>query len=333
MADHSKSLPAAAVPAREMRRTSPWLRRTSPLLLIANTRATGVSSERRALVSAVLDLRYRVDVAETGAVGHATEIAREGSRQGYPLIAALGGDGTMNEVANALAGSDTALACLPGGRTNVLARTLGLPADPVEAAARLLVRPRSAGFRRVDLGVMNDRYFTFASGVGLSASLNRRVDRRPELKSLLGPPFLAYSGLSALSREYLGTSPHFRLAIGGQQVEGITLVVQNADPLTYLGPRPIRVCERAGLATGTISMALLRRSLKRDLPMVLARLASANPRRVVGHRQVRGFADVDGARISPVDGQPLPVEVDGEYVGEVDSVRYGVAPGRLAVAA
>jgi diacylglycerol kinase family enzyme len=314
-----------------MRATSPWLRRTSPLLLIVNSRATGVSPERTALVAAVLDLRHRVDVAETEKIGHATELSRDASAEGYPLVAVLGGDGSMNEAANGLAGSDTALACLPGGRTNVFARALGLPADPVEAAARLLVR--SSELRRVDLGVMNERYFTFASGVGLSATLNKRVDHRPDLKSLLGPPFLAYSGLSALSDEYLGRPPHMRLSVGGRQVEGITLVVQNADPLTYLGPRAIRVCEGAGLTTGTISLALLRRSLKRELPGVIARLASGNPSRVLGHRQVRGFASVPEARVAATDGRALPVEVDGEYVGEVDSVRYGVAPGRLAVAA
>jgi diacylglycerol kinase family enzyme len=333
MAPESLQLRGSTVPAGQIRASSPWLRRESPLLLIVNARATGVSAERTALVAAVLDLRHRVEVAETDAAGHATELARAAADAGYPLVAVLGGDGSMNEAANGLAGTNTALACLPGGRTNVFARALGLPADPVEAAARLLVRERSPDVRRVDLGVMNERYFTFASGVGLSASLNKRVDRRPDLKSLLGPPFLAYSGLSALSNEYLGTPPHFRLSVAGRLLEGITLVVQNADPLTYLGPRAIRVCEGAGLSTGTISLALLRRSLRRELPMVMARLASGNPRRVLGHRQVRGFSRVPDARVTPIDGRPLSVEVDGEYVGEVDTVRYGVAPGRLAVAA
>lgn len=303
------------------------------MLLVANPRATGASPERMALVAAVLDLRYRVDVAETRAAGHATELAREGSADGYPLVAVLGGDGAVNEAANGLAGTGTALACLPAGRTNVFARSLGVPGDPVEAAARLVARSRSSTFRRVDLGLMNDRYFTFASGVGLSASINRRVDRRPELKSRLGPSFLAYSGLSALGDGYLGRRPHIRLSVDGRLLDGVTLVVQNSDPLTFLGSRPIRVCEGAGLSTGTLSLALLRRTLRRELPMVIARLASGNASRVVSHRQVRGFADVATAGVTSIDGRPLPVEVDGEYVGEVDSVRYGVAPGRLSVAA
>jgi diacylglycerol kinase family enzyme len=330
--DHERAT-TGAVPARAVRAATPSLRRTSPLLLVANPRATGASRERLALVASVLDVRYRVDVVETTAAGDAAELARAAAADRYPLVAVLGGDGTVNEAANGLAGSDTALAPLPAGRTNVFARALRVPADPVEAAARLLARSRSQPLRRVDLGRMNDRYFTFASGVGLSASLNRRVDRRPGLKSRLGSPFLAYSALSALGGEYLGRNPHIRLSIGGRSIEGVTLVVQNSDPLTFLGPRPIRVCEGAGLTTGTLSLALLRRTLRRELPTVMARLASGNPARVVSHRQIRGFRDIDGAMVASIDGRPLPAEVDGEYIGELDSVRYGVAPGRLAVAA
>ena len=332
MPNDSEEARTPKVPARVVRAGNPSLRRTSPLLLVTNPRATAASPEQVALVAAILDVRYRVDVAETHAAGHATALARDGAAEGYRVIAVLGGDGTVNEAANGLAGTGAALACLPTGRTNVFARVLGVPDDPVEAAARLVARPDASAFRRVDLGVMNDRYFTFASGVGLSASLNRRVDRSPGLKSRLGPPFLAWSGLSALGDGYLGKRPHIRLSVGGRVVEGVTLVVQNSDPLTFLGPRPIRVCEGAGLTTGTLSLALLHRTLRRELPMVIARLASGNPSRVVSHRQVRGFARVAHAGVASVDGRPLPVEVDGEYVGEVDSVRYGIAPGRLAVA-
>lgn len=333
MSDHPGRAGTPRVPAREVRAGNASLRRMSPLLLVANPRATGACPERLALVAAVLDVRYRVDVAETRGAGHATELARDASAEGYPVVGVLGGDGTVNEAVNGLAGTGAALACLPAGRTNVFARALGVPDDPVEAAARLVARPRSSTFRRVDLGVMNDRYFTFASGVGLSASLNRRVDRSPELKSRLGPPFLAYSGLSALADGYLGKQPHIRLSVGGRLVDGVTLVVQNSDPLTFLGRRPIRVCEGAGLTTGTLSLALLRRTLKRELPMVIARIASGDPSRVVSHRQVKAFTRVAQAGVASIDGRPLPVEVDGEYVEEVESIRYGVAPGRLAVAA
>jgi diacylglycerol kinase family enzyme len=304
-----------------------------PLLLIVNPSATGVSAERTQLAVTVLDLGYRVDVVETGAAGEAAELARAGDRDGYALVVAFGGDGTVNEVANGLAGGATPLGCLPGGRTNVFARTLGVPAEPVEAAARLLVLAGDLRPRRVDLGVMNDRYFTFASGVGVSASLNRHVDRRPGLKSRLGSPYLAYTALSTMNGRYIVAPPHVRLAVGGEEVDGVTVVAQNSDPLTYLGRRAIRVCGSEGLGTGTISLALLKRLSRREVSTVIAGLVSGNPARVLGHRRVRGFAGVAGAEVRSVDGQPLPVEVDGEYVGELDVVRYGTAPRTLAVAA
>jgi diacylglycerol kinase family enzyme len=326
--------PPRATPAgSDLRRAALARRHRRPLLLIVNSTATGVSPERTELAIAVLGLGYRVEVAETGAPGEAVDLARMGGREGYALVVAFGGDGTVNEVANGLAGGPTPLGCLPGGRTNVFARTLGLPAEPVEAAARLLVAASDLRPRRVDLGLMNDRFFTFASGIGLSASLNRRVDRRPGLKSRLGSPYLAYAALSTMNRRYIVEPPHVRVSVGSEEADGVTVVAQNSDPLTYLGPRPIRVCDAAGLETGTISLALLRRSTRRDVSAVVARIASGNPARVLGHRRVRGFPDVRRADVRSVDGRPLPVEVDGEYVGELDAVRYDTAPRKLAVAA
>lgn len=316
-----------------VRPPAPAVRDRRPLLMIVNGAATGVTGERTELAAAVLGLGYRVEVAETGGPGEAVDLARAADRDGYALVVAFGGDGTVNEVANGLAGTPTPLGCLPGGRTNVFARTLGLPSEPVEAAARLLVMGRDLRPRRVDLGVMNERYFTFASGVGLSASLNRRVDRRPGLKSRLGSAYLAYAALSTMNRRYIVEPPHVRLSVGAEQADGVTLVAQNSDPLTYLGPRPIRVCNAVGLDTGTISLALLRRSSRRDVSSVVARIASGDPARVLGHRRVRGFSGVSGADVRSVDGRPLPVEVDGEYVGELDAVRYDTAPRKLAVAA
>ena len=79
----------------------------------------------------------------------------------FDLVVVLGGDGTLNEVANGLAGTETALAALPGGSTNVFARTIGLPDDPVEATGSLLDALEAGSVRRIGLGVMNDRYFLF----------------------------------------------------------------------------------------------------------------------------------------------------------------------------
>lgn len=301
------------------------------MLLIVNPAASAVSRAGGQRVARALDRRYTVELAETRGPGHAAELARAAVRDGYAFVAVLGGDGTVNEAANGLAGTDVPLACLPAGCTNVFARTLGLPEDLSEAVDRLLSRAPVGRQRRVDLGVMNERYFTFASGVGLSAGLNRHANGNPRRKASLGSAYLAYAALKTMGTEYFGRPPRVRLSVEGRSVDGVTVVAQNSDPLTYLGSRPIRVCEGAGLATGTVSLALLRRAGPREVGVV-PRVVSGRAAGVVGHPQVKSFPAVAAAEVTPIGGGLLPVEVDGEYVGELSSVRYGIAPRALAIA-
>src|SRR5947209_18098545 len=105
------------------------------MLIIVNPYASTVSDRLRHLVVYALRGRYEVDAVDTEARGHATELCREAAREGYDVVVAFGGDGTVNEAANGLAGSEVPLTCLPGGRTNVLCRMLGSPTDGVGASA------------------------------------------------------------------------------------------------------------------------------------------------------------------------------------------------------
>ena len=116
---------AASAPSRRM-------------LVIVNPYATTVSARLKHLVVYALRGRYEVDSVETQARNHATELCREAAQEGYDVVCAFGGDGTFNEAANGLAGSDTPLTCLPGGSTNVFCRILGIPNDVVDATEHLL---------------------------------------------------------------------------------------------------------------------------------------------------------------------------------------------------
>src|SRR5581483_2207177 len=118
---------------------------------------------------------------------HATVICREAALEGYDVVVAFGGDGTVNEAVNGLAGSNTPLTALPGGSANVFAKILGIPGEIVDATEHLLRIADDWRPRRVDLGVVNGRLFTFGSGLGIDASVVRRVDERPRLKARLGP--------------------------------------------------------------------------------------------------------------------------------------------------
>src|SRR3954454_19874963 len=146
------------------------------MLVIVNPYATTVSDRLKKLVVYALQSRYAVEAVDTEKRDHATQICREAASEGYDVVVAFGGDGTVNEAANGLAGSDSPLTALPGGSTNVWCRTLGIPNDVVDATEHLLHMADDFRPRRVDLGIANGRYFVFGSGIGLDASVAERVD-------------------------------------------------------------------------------------------------------------------------------------------------------------
>ena len=135
------------------------------MLIIVNPYATTVSDRLKNLVVYALQGRYDVEAVSTEAQNHATEIGREALDGGYDLVVAFGGDGTLNEVANGLAGTDVPVSVLPGGSTNVVARTLGIPNDVVDATEHLLGLADDFQPRKIDLGIANGRRFVFSCGV------------------------------------------------------------------------------------------------------------------------------------------------------------------------
>jgi diacylglycerol kinase family enzyme len=107
-------------------------------VLITNPEATTVTPATRDVIARALSSDLLVDVAETKRRGHAQHLAAGAVHEGYDIVVVLGGDGTLNEALNGVAGTDTPLAVLPGGGTNVFARTHGMPRDPIEGTAALL---------------------------------------------------------------------------------------------------------------------------------------------------------------------------------------------------
>ena len=301
------------------------------MLVIVNPYATTVSDRLRNLVVYALQSRYAVDAVDTEKRGHATQICREAAAEGYDVVVAFGGDGTVNEAANGLAGSETPLSVLPGGATNVYCRVLGIPADVVDATEHLLGMADDFRPRRVDLGRAGERYFTFSSGVGLDASVVERVDAHPRLKARLSQWYYTYAAISTFNRKYLVRPPQVRVSVAGREVDGVTVVVQNCDPYTYFGRRPIRINEARALDDGTLGLTVLRRATLAELPTVLWRAFSGRAETVARHRQIEGFPGIDAAAVDAVTARPFPVQVDGDFIGEFEQVRYSVAPAALSV--
>jgi diacylglycerol kinase family enzyme len=303
------------------------------MLVIVNPYATTVSDRLKNLVVYALQSRYEVEAVDTEKRGHATQICREAAREGYDVVVAFGGDGTANEAANGLVGSDTPLTVLPGGSTNVWCRTLGIPDDVVDATEHLLRIADDFHPRRVDLGLANGRHFVFASGVGLDASVVERVDAHPHRKTRYGAWYYTVAAVAIFNRRYLVNPPVVRVTAGDRTLTGVTVIVQNSDPFTYFRSRPIRVTEPAGLETGSLSAAVLRRATVLEMPTLIPRVLSTRARTVLRHRQVEGLGELQELRVDAVDNRPFPLQVDGDYIGEFDSVRYGVVPGGLCAVA
>jgi diacylglycerol kinase family enzyme len=303
------------------------------MLVIVNPYATTVSDRLRNLVVYALQSRYSVEAIDTEKRDHATQICREAAREGYDLVVAFGGDGTVNEAANGLVGSDTPLTALPGGSTNVWARTLGIPNDVVDATEHMLRMADDFQPRRVDLGRMNGRHFVFAAGVGLDASVVERVDDHPYRKARFGAWYYSYAAVSIFSRRYLVKPPHVRVRTGDRTLDGVTVIVQNSDPFTFFRRRPIRVTEPAGLDTGSLAAAVLKSATPLELPTLIPRLLSSKASTVLRHRQVEGLGALAGLRVEAVDDRPFPVQVDGDYIGEYTDAEFGVTPGGLLTVA
>jgi diacylglycerol kinase family enzyme len=302
------------------------------MLIIVNPYATTVSDRLKNLVVYALRGSYQVDAIDTEARDHATELCREAAREGYDVVVAFGGDGTVNEAANGLAGSDTPLSCLPGGRTNVYCRMLGIPIDVVDATEHLLQIADDWRPRRVDLGHVNDRHFVFSAGVGLDASVVERVDAHPRLKARLGEWYYTWTGIQTFNRRYLLRPPRLEVELGRERLEGVTAIVQNAAPYTFFGNRPVDMGEGATLDSGDLAGVVLRRASPIDIPTIIWRALSRRAR-LARHRQVCSFSELGGLRVRSLDDRSLPLQVDGDYIGDVDEAVFGVTPGGITVVA
>jgi diacylglycerol kinase family enzyme len=307
------------------------------MLIIVNPYATTVSDRLRHLVVYALQGRFEVDAVDTEARGHATELCREAAHEGYDVVVAFGGDGTVNEAANGLIGSPahpsaTPLCCLPGGSANVFGKMLGIPGDVVDATEHLLAMADDWRPRKVDLGVVNGRCFTFASGLGLDASVVERVDANPKMKARLGPYFFTWVAVSTFLRRYLVSAPRLRVQAGdgGDTLEGVTAIVQNGSPFTYFQNRPIEIADGAALDSGALAGGVLHRATLLSMPSIAWRAFSPRAR-VAGHRQVSPLRDLQELTVRSADERPLPLQVDGDYLGEVTEARYSILPNALSV--
>ena len=298
------------------------------LLLIVNASASSVTARTRVVIQKALSADHQVTLAETSRRGHATRLAQGAAADGLDAVVVLGGDGTLNEAANGLAGSSCALGVLPGGSTNVFARTIGLVNDPVEATEQVLDAMARQSVRRIGLGSVNGRYFLFHVGLGFDAAVVEQVEKRGALKRYAGHPLFVWAAVTTWMRHYEKDRPRFAVRTAdGMVVDDATFALcLKTNPYTFLGNRPFDVAPSAGFDSG-LSVVVFR---KLGLGVLIGAAGSALLGRGEGVRTTRQVLRADDVASLEVTGfGPFPYQVDGDFLGEVERVTLRHEPDCL----
>ncbi|MGH9026624.1 MAG: diacylglycerol/lipid kinase family protein [Acidimicrobiia bacterium] len=298
------------------------------VLLIVNATASSVTARRRVVIQKALGSDHVLTVSETTRRGHATRLARAAAHDGMDAVVVLAGDGTLNEAADGLAGSQTALAPLPGGSTNVFARSIGVALDPIDATSELLDSLDRHSFRRIGLGSVEGRRFVFHCGIGFDAAVIHEVERRgTTLKRYLAHPLFVLATIDTLLRRY--ERPPFRVELPDGEVVGPSTfaIVSNQRPWSYLGNRPLHVNADVGLDS-RLSLTLLR-SIAPFLLLRLAASAVRKGRAFDRHRNVVQRNDLD--HFTVVGERAVPYQVDGDYLGEAERLHIAYEPDALTL--
>lgn len=313
-------------------------------LLIINPRATSMSGRYAGQVVRGLRSQLRLETVQTRYRGHARELAAASAAQGYELVVAFGGDGTVNEVVNGLmtaastdvnagAGTRPAIAPIPGGGANVFARTLGVPPDPAEAVRRILSAAGSGARRTIGLGVAasatEERYFTFSAGLGLDAEVVADVERQRASGRRASAPLYMWT---ALRRYYTATDrqkPALTLdADGITPADGLFMgVVTNSSPWTYVGRHPVLPAPHTDFNSGLDVFALRR----------LSTLTTFSALGQMMHTRSQPLAGRDVVTVEALSelafraSRPIAFHIDGEYLGETEKVCFRYIPDALSV--
>ncbi len=290
------------------------------LLVVINPMASSVTSTGCAVLLSALRSRFEVIPAVTDAKGHARALTLEAISKGVDAVVTFGGDGTANEAANALVGSDVPFRCLPGGSANVFCGVAGIPRELPAALDQLLSKADDWTTRAVDVGSVNGRRFLFNSGVGLDAAVLAGVDARPDLKRRWRQWWYAAEASRKMLSDYRLVPPKLTFE-DGTAISGIAVVVQNGRPWTYFGAHPVTVAPDAALTTGSLNATVVDQPRPWDYPTLALRAFSG--RGADGHPRatVRTNAVFSVRR---ADAMPVDVHVDGDHIGRFDRAEYSV---------
>jgi diacylglycerol kinase family enzyme len=289
-------------------------------VLIVNPNASGVTPDFTVAVEDVLGASGELETILTERPLHAAQIAEAVSRGDVQRIYVFSGDGGFNEVVNGLE-ADLPVGFIPGGSTSVFPRALGMPRDPVAAARALAASPAE---RRISLGRVNGRRFTFSGGLGIDAELVRRIDA-------LGRASGKRANDLAFARTLAGIFTESRARFApAMEVEGLGRVafalVANGHPYSYVGRIPLRIAPKAKFELG-LDLVAPREINARRLPQVAAWALAGKGQQRSPHVLYVHDADELVVRAD----RPMPLQVDGEDLGDVEEAHFEAERSALRV--
>ena len=289
-------------------------------VLIVNPNASEVTPDLTVAVEEALRAAGELETVLTERPGHAVELAEAASRGGIERVYVFSGDGGYNEVVNGLE-ADLPVGFIPGGSTSVFPRALGVPRDPVAAARALAASPLE---RRISLGRVNGRRFTFSGGFGIDAELVRRVDA-------LGRASGKRANDLAFARTLAGIFAESRARfVPAMEVEGLGRVafalVANGHPYSYVGRIPLRIAPKAKFELG-LDLVAPRELRARRLPQVAAWALAGKGQQRSPHVLYVHDADELVVRAD----RPMPLQVDGEDLGDVEEAHFEAERSALRV--
>ncbi|HVU91280.1 MAG TPA: diacylglycerol kinase family protein [Jatrophihabitans sp.] len=301
-------------------------------LVVVNPRATAMSPRERDVLAHALGAETELEVAETENRGHAAALACRAMRNGTDVVVALGGDGTVNEVINGLLTDGVhpnvpSLGVVPAGSTNVFARALGLPNDPVEATGALLEGLRTGRVTPVSMGLADDRYFCFAAGLGFDAAVVHGVERQRRKGKRSTHLLYARVGVSEFFRaDRRHPQLHVELPDGTRLDDVHFTIVTNSDPWTFVGNRPLHPTPDTTFENG-LGLYARRRMGVAGMLWSMARLSGDSPR--VGRRGAHLRHDLDAVTV--LADEPVPFQVDGDALGTRAKVTFRSVPRAVRV--
>lgn len=299
------------------------------VLLIVNPKASSVTPRRQLQVYRALAAHHDVHLVETARRGHASELAAAAIDDGADVVVVYAGDGTLNEAANALIDSDVAIAPLPGGSTNVFARTLGLDDRAIRATDAILEALATGSIRPIGTGSVNGRHFLFHCGVGWDATLVRQTEKRARFKRTLGHGLFVWCGIETWARLYDRKHPHFEVhhEDGTVVPNAYFTVVQNTNPYTYVGKFPFNVSPGLTLVDPLAATTLTELASGPFLNLMWTTLR--NPSALVTHDIVDHVAKTNELTITAE--VPVAHQADGDDLGDATRLEFRHHPDSLRV--